>query len=314
MFTVTTVLLTGGAGFIGSHVARAFLAEGLRVVVVDDLSSGRRALLPPKAEFLEMDVRDPRLNEVFERVKPDIVSHHAAQISVVRSTREPPLDASINVVGAVSVLEMAARHGVKRFIFSSTGGALYGEPQQLPCTEDHPIAPLSPYGVAKYCVEQYVRYYAQNKGLPSVILRYANVYGPGQDPHGEAGVVAIFAQRMLANEQAFINGDGEQERDFVYVGDVARANVLALKKGEGGAFNIGTGEAFSVNRLYAVLASLTGSKMPPQHRPANPGEVFRIYLDASKARRDLGWSPTVSIEDGLRKTIAAFMEARNSQG
>jgi UDP-glucose 4-epimerase len=303
---MATILVTGGAGFIGSHVAEAYLAAGHRVMVVDDLTSGKEANLPKGAELHRMDIRDPGLGELIARLKPDVVNHHAAQISVLRSTREPRLDADINVSGSVALLAACAEQGVKRFIFASTGGALYGDPDRLPCDESHRVAPLSPYGVAKYCVEQYVGYFSANRGLPAVILRYGNVYGPRQDPHGEAGVVAIFTRRMLAGEQAFIFGTGDQERDFVYAGDVARANVLALTKGEGQAYNIGTGTGASVNQLYRSIARLTGCTLAPQHRPPNTGEVYRIFLDASKAQRELGWRPEVGLEEGLARTVEAF--------
>ena len=306
---MSTVLITGGAGFIGSHVARAYLGAGHRVIVLDDLSTGRKKLVPDGAEFLDIDIRDPGIVEAFQRLRPEVVNHLAAQVSVVRSAREPQVDASINIIGAVNVLDSAARAGVKRVIFSSTGGALYGEPQKLPCDEQHPIAPLSPYGVAKYCIEQYLRYFARLRSLPFVILRYGNVYGPGQDPFGEAGVVAIFTQRMLKDEQCHIFGDGAQERDYVYVEDVAQANVLALKQGEGETFNIGTGEAMSVNQLHRLLAGITGCIRPAIFERARPGEVFRIYLDASKAKRELGWRPQVTFEEGLRRTVAAFRAA-----
>lgn len=303
---MATVLITGGAGFIGSHVAKAYLQAGHRAVVMDDLSTGRRNLVPAGAEFVEMDVRDPAMLETLQRLRPEVLVHLAAQVSVVRSTREPQADASINVTGTVNILEAASRTGVKRVIFSSTGGALYGEPQKLPCDEEHPIAPLSPYGVAKYCVEQYIRYFARLRGLTFVILRYGNVYGPDQDPFGEAGVVAIFTQRMLRDEQCFIFGDGLQERDYVYVEDVANANLLALDRGDGEAYNIGTEQPMSVNRLYALLAGLTGCAKPAIHEAARPGEVFRIYLAAAKAKRDLRWQPLVTFEQGLRRTVEAF--------
>ena len=303
---MSIVLVTGGAGFIGSHVVRAMLAGGHRVVVVDDLSSGRRELVPPHVEFHQMSILDSGVDALIEKVKPDVVDHHAAQISVNRSVREPQLDATINVVGTVNMLEACANHGVKRFIFASTGGALYGEPEYMPCREDHPIAPLSPYGTAKYCVEQYVRYYSRARGVPSVVLRYSNVYGPNQDPHGEAGVVAIFSKRMLADRQPVIYGTGDQARDFVYAGDVAEANRLALEKGEGGMFNIGTGELHSVNELYRVLAEETGYKHPPAYEAPRPGEVFKITLDYARAQRELGWRPTTSFREGLRRTVEAF--------
>ena len=303
---MSTVLVTGGVGFIGSHVSRAYLARGHRVVIVDDGSSGRKDLVPAEAELHQMDVRDPALPELFQQVRPDVVNHHAAQISVQRSVQEPQMDASVNVVGSVNVLEAAAKSRAKRFIFSSTGGALYGEPHYHPCDEEHPIAPLSPYGLAKYCVEHYVRYYSLATGMPSVVLRYGNVYGPGQDPHGEAGVVAIFTRRLLDEQQAVINGSGEQERDFVYVGDVVAANVLALERGDNGTYNIGTGRGHSVNELYRLLEEATSAQRPPIHGEAKPGEVFRITLECSRAERELGWQATTSFAEGLKLTVEAF--------
>ena len=310
---MVTVLVTGGSGFIGSHVAGAYLSRGHRVVVADDFSSGRRVLAPQGAEVHEVDIRSPALAELFERVRPDIVNHHAGQISVTHSVRDPQLDAGINVSGTINVLENAVRVGSSRFICASTGGALYGEPEYTPCDEKHPIAPLSPYGVSKYCAEQYVRYYSHTAGLSSVVLRYGNVYGPGQDPHGEAGVVAIFSQRMLSGEQAVIFGNGLQERDFVFVGDVAAANVAALSLGDGETLNIGTGEGHSVNELYSAIAEATDCDLPPVHEEARPGEVFRITLDASRAQKVLGWRPKTSFRDGIQRTVEAFA-AESSQG
>ncbi|MBI2866825.1 MAG: NAD-dependent epimerase/dehydratase family protein [Chloroflexi bacterium] len=309
---MSTILVTGGGGFIGSHIAKAFIATGHRVVIVDDLSSGRRELVPPQAAFYQMDIRDPAIEKVFQEHRPDVVDHHAAQISVSRSMREPRFDAEVNVVGSVNLLDIAARHGVKRFIFASTGGALYGEPERLPCGESHPIAPLSPYGTAKYAVEQYVRYFKRAGGLPFVILRYGNVYGPDQDPHGEAGVVAIFALKMLRGQEVTVFGDGTQQRDFIYVGDVAQANVSALERGEGGAYNIGTGRGDSVNEVYRVLAAATGYTKPPVYLPARPGDVYRIWLNCSLAKRELGWQAATPLEEGLRRTVEAIRKRRNS--
>ena len=303
---MSTVLVTGGAGFIGSHVSRAYLAQGHRVIIADDLSSHRNELIPPEAEFHQLDIRDSALIELFQRVRPDVVSHHAAQVSVQRSVRQPELDASINIVGTANVLEAAATSGVKRFIFASTGGALYGEPQYHPCDEAHPIEPLSPYAMSKYCAEQYVRYYSRMTGMPSVVLRYANVYGPAQDPHGEAGVVAIFTQRMLSGQQAVINGTGEQARDFVYVGDVVEASMLAMERGDNGTYNIGTGRGSTVSELYGLLARATSCQQRPLHGEPKPGEIFRITLECSRAERELGWRPVTSLEEGVELTVESF--------
>jgi UDP-glucose 4-epimerase len=300
------ILVTGGAGFIGSHVVDAYLAAGHDVAVVDDLSTGKRENVNPRARLYALDLRDSELGKVFATEKPDVVSHHAAKASVRESMVEPVLYADVNISGAVKLLELCRQHHVKKFIFASTGGALYGDPQYLPADEAHPIGPLDPYGVSKAAFEYYVPLYRKYHGVGFTILRYANIYGPRQDPYGEAGVVAIFSRRMLAGEQATINGSGEQERDFVYVGDVAQANVLALTKGDGGTFNIGTGIATSINDLFARLKAITGYTLPEAHGPAKVGEAFKIYLKADKARRELGWKPTIDLDSGLRLTVDYF--------
>jgi len=301
------VLVTGGAGFIGSHVVDLFVAQGYEVVIVDDLSTGRASNLNPAAKFYQMDIRSPQLREVFEAEKPDYVSHHAAQMDVRRSVAEPLFDADINILGSINLLEIAKYFQVKRFIYISTGGAVYGEPERLPCDESHPINPICQYGASKHTVEHYLYMYHVNYGLKYTVLRYPNVFGPRQDPHGEAGVVAIFTGKMLAGEPVTINGDGDQTRDFVYVGDCAHANLLALSiDHEPGIYNLGWGRPTSINEITSVLVNVTGYKLPVQHGPAKLGETRHIYLDASKVKNDLGWAPTVTLEEGLEKTVAYF--------
>jgi len=300
------ILVTGGAGFIGSHVVDAYLAAGHEVAVVDDLSTGRREHVHPQARFYQMDIRDPRLDEVFARERPEVVSHQAARANVRESLEKPLLYAEVNVLGSLNVLECCRRHGVRKVIYASTGGAVYGEPQALPVSEDHSINPVDPYGASKHHVEHYLYLYQANFGIAYTVLRYPNVYGPRQDPYGEAGVVAIFTGQMLSDGQPVINGSGEQERDFVYVSDVVRANVLALERGDGGVYNIGSGVGTSVNRIFELLAGLTGYEGPAVHGPPKRGEVFKIYLDATRARQDLGWAPQVTLEEGLAWTVAYF--------
>lgn len=299
------VLVTGGAGFIGSHVVDAFLDAGHQVAVVDDLSTGKRSNLNPRAAFYKVDIRAPELADVFAAEKPDVVSHQAAKANVRESMVKPILYADVNILGSLNLLETCRAHGVKRIIYASTGGASYGEPQYLPVDEDHPINPLDPYGASKHHVEHYLHLYWLNYKLPYVTLRYPNVYGPRQDPLGEAGVVAIFTGKMLKGEQCVINGAGDQERDFVYVGDVARANVLALHA-EPGVYNIGSGVGTNVNTIAAELCKATSCTVQPMHGPAKLGEVRKIYLNAEKARKSLGWQPTVSLADGLQRTVAWF--------
>ncbi len=303
------VLVTGGAGFIGSHIVDRLVEGGHAVVVVDNLSTGRREYVNPAATFYQVDLGDDALEEVFRRERPQVVDHHAAQISVTYSTEHPAEDAAINVVGSLRLLELARKYGVERFIFASTGGALYGEPAYLPCDEAHPIRPLSPYGVAKHAVEQYLALYRQLYGLPYVALRYGNVYGPRQNPHGEAGVVAIFAQRLLQDREAVIYGAGEQRRDFVYVADVAEANLLALEKGDGECLNIATGSDASVNEVFATLKALTGYRRDAVYAPARPGEVFAIRLAYQRAAAVLGWRPEIPLAQGLANTVAFFRAA-----
>jgi UDP-glucose 4-epimerase len=301
------VLVTGGAGFIGSHVVDTYIANGYEVVVVDDLSTGRTSNLNPAAAFYKMDIRSSGLAEVIEKEKPDSINHHAAQMDVRRSVVDPMFDADVNVRGSINLIECARRYGVKRFVYISTGGAVYGEPVYLPCDEEHPINPICPYGASKHTVEHYLYMYQVNYGLDYTVIRYPNVYGPRQDPHGEAGVVAIFTGMMMNGEQVTINGDGDQTRDFVYVGDCARASLLALTREDtNGIFNLGCGSGTSVNQIFNALKRITGYQLDAVHGPAKLGETSHIYLDASKARRFLGWVPSVSLEEGLEKTVEYF--------
>ena len=301
------ILVTGGAGFIGSHVVDLFVDQGYEVVIVDDLSTGRASNLNPAAKFYQVDIRSPQLREVFEAEKPDYVSHHAAQMDVRRSVTQPIFDADINILGSINVMETAKDFNVKRFIYISTGGAVYGEPESLPCDESHPINPICQYGASKHTVEHYLYMYHVNYGLKYTVLRYPNVFGPRQDPHGEAGVVAIFTGKMLAGEAVMINGDGNQTRDFVYVGDCARANHLALTVDhEPGIYNLGWGRPTSINEICLVLVNITGYNLPIEHGVAKVGETRHIYLDASKIKKDLGWEPTITLEQGLEKTVDYF--------
>ncbi len=300
------VLLTGGAGFIGSHVADHLLARGYEVAVVDNLSSGKKENIPEGAVFYEQDIRDGCAN-VFEGFRPEALCHQAAQMDVRRSVREPDFDAEVNVLGTVRLLQNCAEHGVGKVVFASTGGAIYGEQQVFPAAEDHPLYPVSPYGVSKLACERYMHYYHMQFGLPYVALRYANVYGPGQDPHGEAGVVAIFRGNLARGRTSTINGGGEQTRDYVYVEDVARANVLALENEvSSGAYNIGTGLETSVNQLYDLLLGISGKNLPPRPGPPKPGEQLRSCIDPSLARITFDWYAQTDVRAGLRETLCSF--------
>ena len=304
------VMVTGGAGFIGSHVVDAMLAEGYEVVVVDNLESGGRENVQPDVTLAEIDLRDPGLAQIFQEHQPRYVCHLAAQASITKSIRGPLVDADANIIGSLNVLEGCRKNGVEKILFSSSGGAMYGEPIDLPCDESHPVQPLSPYGAAKAAVELYLPIYRKLYGLKYSALRYANVYGPRQNPAGEAGVVAIFAGRMLNEEPVFINGSGEQERDFVYVEDIARANVMALTSDDDDAFNLGSGVGTSVNEICDRLCSMTGYAQAPEHRPAAEGEVFKIVLNTERACKVLGWEARVSLEEGLSRTVESLRESR----
>jgi len=296
------ILVTGGAGFIGSHVVELFVARGFEVVIVDNLSTGRESNINPKAVFYKMDIRDPGLDDVFAREKPDYVSHHAAQMDVRRSVAQPLFDADVNILGSINVIECARKHQVKKFIYISSGGAAYGEPVYLPCDEKHPINPICQYGASKHTVEHYLYMYQVNYGLEYTVLRYPNVYGPRQDPKGEAGVIAIFIGKMLANEPVVINGDGEQQRDFVHVRECANANFLALRA-PSGIYNLGSGYGVSVNQIFDALRKITGYPHEALYGPAKLGETRVIYLDATLAFKEMGWKPVINLEDGLRQTL-----------
>lgn len=279
------------------------------VVIVDDLSTGRESNLNPKAKFYQVDIRSPQIAEIFESEKPDFVNHHAAQMDVRKSVEDPLFDADVNVRGSINLIEAARNNGVKHFVYISTGGAVYGEPEYLPCDEAHPINPICPYGASKHTVEHYLYMYKENYGLNYTVLRYPNVYGPRQDPHGEAGVVAIFTGQMLNGEQSIIYGDGENTRDFVFVGDCARANLMALTIDHpSGIYNIGWGKPTSVNQIFEALKDITSYPLPDVHGPAKLGETRFIYLNADKAKKELGWEATVSLEDGLRQTVDYFKQ------
>jgi UDP-glucose 4-epimerase len=300
-------LVTGGAGFIGSHLSEALLAAGHDVTVVDDLSRGRRSQVPGAARFVKADVTED-LGGVVAEARPEIVFHEAAQIDVRRSMSDPLLDTRINVLGTVNLLQACAAAGTRRLVFASSGGALYGDTETIPTPESHPQRPASNYGTAKAAAELYGDVYSQAYGLEFVALRYSNVYGPRQDPHGEAGVVAIFTEKMLRGEVPTINGDGAQTRDYVYVADVVAANLAAITAPPG-AYNVGTGTECDVNELHQRLARILGVSTPANHGPGKPGEQLRSCLDASLAASRLGWRPRFSLDAGLEATVAYFRDA-----
>jgi len=313
------VLVTGGAGFIASHVADAYLAAGDDVWIVDNLSSGKRKNVPEGAEFVEMDIRDPEIRNLFREVRFDLVNHHAAQIDVRVSVLDPAKDAGINVMGLLNLTEAAIEVGTRRFVFVSSGGVVYGEPEEIPTPEIAPKLPLSPYGVTKLTGEYYLNYYRVVRGLDYVALRYSNVFGPRQDPHGEAGVVAIFCTRLLNDEPLTIFGDGEQTRDYVFVRDVVAANMVAsdVSMGDGTgldarAFNVGTGSGTSVNRLADVLESIAGRAPGRDPKPERPGELRHSTLNA-EVLRSRGWAPGFTLEQGLRETYEYIQKQRSAE-
>jgi UDP-glucose 4-epimerase len=309
---VTSFLVTGGAGFIGSNLTDRLLAEGHRVVAVDDLSRGRIANLAEargygkEFTFHNVDIRDEQLLTLFQRAKPDVVMHLAAQAGVRPSLEDPGADASINVMGLLNVLECSAKTGVQKVVFASSGGTIYGEPRKLPVKETAVSGshPLSPYGVSKKVAEDYLRFYQRYRGLDFTALALGNVYGPRQDPHGEAGVISIFAGLMLAGETPTIYGDGNQTRDYVFIDDTVHAFALAAERASGRLVNIGTGLETSVNGIFKMLADAAGFRGEPKHGPLPPGELRRICLDIEAARDELGWKPWTHLEDGLKETVA----------
>ena len=304
------IAVTGGAGFIASHIADAYAAAGHHVIVIDNLSSGKRANVPSAAKFYDADIRAPEVQEIFRSERPQVLSHHAAQMDVRRSVADPGFDADVNVLGTINLLEAARAAGVERVLFASSGGAVYGEQSVFPAPESHPHQPLSPYGITKSTGEHYLAFYHAVHGLRYVALRYSNVFGPRQDPHGEAGVVAIFSERLLAGEVPTIYGDGKQTRDYVFVGDVVRANLAALDTDFVGPVNIGTGIETDVNALCEQMRVLTGSAHRPHHAPARAGEQRRSAVAIDRAREVLGWRPEVTLEEGLRRTVEFFRARR----
>jgi UDP-glucose 4-epimerase len=301
-------MVTGGAGFIGSHIVDALIDRGDEVLVLDDLSTGKREQVHPAATFERCDIREPEAASVARDWGPDVICHHAAQMSVSLSVREPLFDAGVNLVGGLHLLEVARELGA-RFLFASTGGALYGDADVLPTPETYPAWPVSPYGVAKLSFEHYLHAYGVQHGLRYVALRYANVYGPRQNPHGEAGVVAIFCMKMLAGEQPVINGDGRYFRDYVHVDDVVRANLAVLDNEDvTGHFNVGTGRQVDVNQVFELVRELIGIPAPVVHGPARAGDQRTSALDSTLIGERVGWRPRVSLEDGLEGTVAWFKE------
>lgn len=318
MTTPKRVLVTGGAGFIGSAVADRFTADGHQVTVLDDLSTGRRDQVPATAEFVQADVGSAEAARVVREGRFDVMCHLAAQIDVRKSVADPVFDARLNILGALNLLEAVRAAGATtRVVFASTGGAIYGDFVEPPNVETYAKDPASPYGIAKLAVEHYMAYFARVHGVPTAVLRYANVYGPRQDPHGEAGVVAIFCGRLLDGRTLTIFGDGAQTRDYVFVGDVARANVLAatcplppMERLDVRAWNIGTGIETSVVELARVMMESSGASVPVEHTPVRAGEALRSSVAIGKAERELGWRPNVTLRDGLAQTFAYFLAQR----
>ena len=304
------VLVTGGAGFLGSHVVDGLLAKGHEVLVVDDLSTGTRSNLSANVEFVDLDVADDAFVSLVKSFRPDVISHSAAQASVPVSMSDPALDARVNILGGLNVCRAAMETGCEQVVYINTGGALYGEPDYLPCDEDHPIRPISAYALSKWTSECYFRMMLP-ESIPLKALRPANAYGPRQNPHGESGVIAIFLRRMLDGNPVRILGDGEHTRDYVYVGDVVEAHDMAMSYGESIAVNIGTGEGTSVNQVFRHLQGLVGSDALPVYEDPRPGDIRHITLDPSRAKRMLGWEPRVGLLEGLEKTIASMRTPDN---
>jgi UDP-glucose 4-epimerase len=308
------ILVTGGAGFIASNVADAYIAAGHDVAILDDLSRGSMSNVNPRARFYEGDVRDREFVEhVFSSEKPNVVNHHAAQMDVRRGVREPVFDASVNILGSINLLEASVAHKVGRFVYISTAGAAYGEPKEMPVPEEYPINPITPYGISKHTVEHYLFTFSVLYGLPYVVLRYGNVYGPRQSSKGEAGVFAIFCEQMLAGIRPVIYGDGSKVRDYVYIDDVAQANLQALTHGTGEIFNIASGLPTTDYEVFTrVRDELSLERLEPEYVPVRPGEIDRIVLNTSKARRLLDWTPRVPLESGARRTVEYFRQVSSN--
>jgi UDP-glucose 4-epimerase len=308
------IVVTGGAGFIASHVVDGYVKLGHEVAVIDDLSRGQRQNLNKCARFYQCDVRDREaLERIFAAEKPEVVNHHAAQMDVRRGVREPIFDAQVNILGSLNVLETAVAHGTRRIIYISTAGAAYGEPAQFPVTESHPVDPITPYGISKHTVEHYLFTFNVLYGLSYVVLRYGNVYGPRQNSAGEAGVFAIFCEKMLSGVQPVIYGDGTKVRDYVYVHDAVQANIAALDRGTHEIFNIASGQPTTDYEVFRTVRDLLGkSGLEPSYVSKRPGEIDSIYLDVSKAQRLLGWTPAVSLQDGARQTVRYFEQRQHT--
>ncbi len=304
------ILVTGGAGFIGSNVADAFIEAGHRVIIVDNLVMGNKKNINKAARFYKIDIRDKKIRDIIKKEKIDVINHHAAQISVPDSVKNPVWDAENNINGTLNLLEAARENKIKKFIFISSGGTVYGGSVKLPAHENNPLQPENPYGISKVAGEHYVKFYTAQFGLKYTILRYSNVYGPRQIPHGEAGVVAIFIKKIMKNEKPMIFGGGKCIRDYVFAGDVAAANVIALTKGDNEAFNIGTGVKTDVNQLYKAIQKVTGYDEAAVPGPFREGDLLANYLDAKKATRMLGWKPKVKLEEGIRKTYEYFLKLK----
>jgi UDP-glucose 4-epimerase len=306
------ILVTGGAGFIGSHVVDGYLAAGHEVAVVDDLSTGNRENLNPSVPLHQVDIRDPAVADVFERFRPEVVNHHAAQANVPASLQDPVYDAGVNVLGGLNLLRLSATFGVRKFVYISSGGAMYGEPDPnaIPVRESAPVRPLSPYGASKQALEAWLGVFQRTFGLDYTVLRYGNIYGPRQGLREEGAVVAVFATRMAAGEPATIDGTGEQTRDFVYVGDCVTANLAALERGSGCSVNIGTGRETSIRTIFETMARIAGYRREPRYGPPRKGDVRRIALDPSLAHEALGWKAEMPLEEGLRLTYEYFRDAR----
>ena len=302
----TKVMVTGGAGFIGSHLVDRLIQEGNQVIVIDNLSTGKRKNVNKKAQFYKMDIQSKRIERIFRNERPLIVVHLAAQMNVRHSTENPAFDAQVNILGTINILEHAVKHGVRKVTFASSGGAIYGEQEVFPASESHRTDPLSPYGISKLAGEKYLAYYTSATGLRYVALRFANVYGPRQDSDGEAGVVAIFSKLMLDGGQPIINGTGKQTRDFVYVDDVVEAIMVTLGEDVQGIYNVGTGQETTVNECYGIIKDLTKSQCKDLYGAAKKGEQFRSVLDVTKIREKFGWDPQVSLQEGLTRTVNFF--------
>jgi UDP-glucose 4-epimerase len=300
------ILVTGGAGFIASHIVDAFIEEGHQVTILDDLSTGYERNINSKAKFVKANICDKNISELFEKEKFDAINHHAAQMDVRRSVADPAFDANTNIIGTINLLQNCIKTNVKKFMFASTGGAVYGDQQYFPADENHPTFPLSPYGISKLAVEKYLHFYSVQYKLKYTILRYANIYGPRQNPFGEAGVVAIFAHKLLKNENPIINGKGNQTRDYVFVGDVVKANLLTLNDEKSEIYNIGTGNETDVNKIFSSLNNFSGGKAVEMHGPAAKGEQQRSVISSEKLFQRFNWRPSVTIEEGLKKTFEYF--------